>query len=607
MRGGTVTAAEGLEEADVTAAAELTTRVLALLAGPQPEAYSDLQWTHVVGNVYAVDVPVSEVEGFAQSSGVHYVEMGRGYGQFLESSIPETRLDVVHNPPAGQQAFTGDGVVVGIIDYGCDYRHDDFRNDDGTSRIAFLWDQDLSPVGDEASPAGYPHGVEYDQQWLNDALDGVRQVRHSPGVASHGTHVAGIAAGNGRASDGDFAAGTHIGAAPEATIIFVQPNTSDQDSSFTDSVHVTEAVAYIFERAAELGMPCVINMSLGQNGGSHDGESVVERAIDQLLEVPGRAFVSAAGNEHIWRGHSSGVLATDDTSTLRWKIGGEIPWPFPPFNGDPLPEGQIGDFTTNEMEIWFSSRDEVRVRLHSPNAVTEWVEPGESVFLQLGNDHVFIDSERFTVLNGDARIYIEISPPTGGVLLEGIWEVELEATSISDGRFHAFIERDARRHIIQFPGGQVRNYFADQSFFFGTDFDPQMTLGTPATARRSIAVANYNHNLQEPAPSSSRGPTRDGRLKPELAAPGTDIVATSSGTGQPGVPVRTSKTGTSMSAPHVAGVAALMLQKQPALTAEQIQAILVAAAVPPAGVDVFDNAWGFGTLDARTAVDLVDE
>jgi subtilisin family serine protease len=133
-----------------------------------------------------------------------------------------------------------------------------------------------------------------------------------------------------------------------------------------------------------------------------------------------------------------------------------------------------------------------------------------------------------------------------------------------------------------------------------------MTLGTPATTRRGIAVANYDHVTLAPHVTSSRGPTRDRRMKPEIAAPGTNIVASCAlGARQVGgqtVPVRTTMTGTSMSAPHVAGIVALLLQHRPRLTAEQVAAILVATADPPQGVSAFDDAWGFGRVDAAAAV-----
>ena len=602
LRRAVVSAASDAALTDPTPETTLARALVMLSTNRPPDGFAQHAWIKIADGVYSVELPVSELESLAAAPEVEYVEAPRELAPMLVSSVPETRADEVHNPPPPEPGFDGTDVIVGIIDFGLDYTLDDFRNPDGTTRVAFLWDQFLTPVAGEQAPAGFGFGVEYDAAAIDAALQSPNPfalVRHQPDPGSHGTHVAGIAAGNGRSGDNTFPAGQYVGVAPGATIIFVQPAAIDQNTTFTDSVRVAQAVAYVFERAQQLGRPCVINMSLGQNGGSHDGESVVERAIDRLLEVPGRAMAVAAGNEHIWRGHAAGQLAQGASRTLRWKFGGQLPLP----GGGTLPPG-FGDFTPNEMEIWYSPRDSFEVRLIDPsNDSTPVVAPGQTVLHSLpSGDQLFIDSERFTVLNGGCRIYIEASPGASGRLQTGEWQVELTAVESREERFDAWIERDARR---------ANNQFADQSFFVGTDFDQVMTLGTPATMRRALAVANYDHVVQAPNSSSGRGRTRDGRAKPEVAAPGTGILSSHALGGRPNGngtvhPMRVGMSGTSMSAPHVAGIAALMLQKNPALTAVQIRSMLVSAANPPPGVTPFDLAWGYGRADARAAVDLVE-
>lgn len=585
-----------VRDGGVSRAGPPRTRVLVRARGrASAERTPHSTWTPVAEGIYAVELPVTELEALADDPQVQFVEAARLMAPELVTSVPATRADLLHVAAPPRPALTGRGTVVGIIDLGLDFTLDDFIDPAGDTRVAFLWDQSLSPLSGESTPAGFGRGVEYDAATINVALkspDPFSVVRHRPTAASHGTHVAGTAAGSGRSGDAVFPRGRHVGVAPEATIIFVQPDTNGNAGSFTDSVAVAEAISYVYARAEQLGLPCVINMSLGQNGGSHDGESVVEQAVDRLLEVPGRAFVHAAGNEHVWRGHASGLLAEGDVRTLQWRTGGGISLP-----GGTLPPGQ--DRTPNELEIWYSPSDSLHVRLTDPQgAATTVVAPGqtESHDFPTGNS-AFIDSERFSALNGDARVFIAVDRGTAPRVTPGVWEVEITAVRTRSGRFDAWIERDVRDRA---------NNFADQSFFVGTDFDPVMTLGTPATSRRGISVANFDHVTVAPSASSSRGCTRDGRDKPEVAAPGTNIVSScalggrSNGMGSVH-PMRTTMSGTSMAAPHVCGIVALLLQKEPTLSAAQLRKAVLASADPPAGVLPFDVAWGYGRVDAVEA------
>jgi subtilisin family serine protease len=593
-------ARSGLVELTPDPAAPAIVRVLVLLATPAiPAILQHPSLVRLAERVISVDVAVDDLATIAGDPGVVFVEGGRRLLPNLGSSVVATHVDAVKLPPT---SLDGSGVVIGIIDYGLDYTLDDFRDASGATRIAYLWDQSLAPAPHdphdpdranappESTPAGFPYGVEYTAAQIDAALlssDPFTLVRHVPPPRSHGTHVAGIAAGNGRGSDDSFPADRHVGVAHRATIIFVQPYTTDKDATLTDSVRVADAIAYVYTRARQLGLPCVINMSLGQNGGSHDGESVVERAIDQMTAEPGRVFVCAAGNEHVWCGHASGRLATGDSRILHVAVGGGL-------------HGPLGvDRTPTEIELWHSSRDAFALTIRTPDGdVIGPIAPGASTIeTSAAGNQILVSYERFTPLNGESQIYIELSRGTASAVRTGVWQLAIDAVRVPDGRFDAFIERDLR---------DPANQFADQAFFVGDDFDDIMTLGTPATTRRGIAVANYDHVALAPDVASSRGPTRDRRMKPEIAAPGTNIVSSSAlGKRQVGgevIPVRTAMTGTSMSAPHVAGIVALLLQRRPRLTAEQVAAILVATADPLRGVVGFDGAWGFGRVDAAAAV-----
>ena len=572
------------------------TSVLVRVSGEPPQGMPGT-WMPVAPGIYAVDLPVSELNAVASHAEVQYVEARRRLGPELNTSLPATRADLLHQPSHVHPTLTGRGVVVGIVDSGLDFTLDDFRNADGTTRVAFLWDQTLRPQGTEQSPEAFNFGVEYDADAINTALKAdfpFTVVRHEPAPAAHGTHVTGIAAGNGRSADAQFPAGTFIGAAPEATIIFVQPAFGQEAGTLTDSVSVATAVSYIYAKAFELGMPCVINMSLSQNGGSHDGSSLLESTIDLLLESrAGRAFVHAAGNVQVWRNHASGVLASGQTRTLRWKCGGGLQ-----IGAGVLPEGI--DPTPNELEIWHSPRDILSVRLINPDGIaTDVLSPDTQSSHRFPDGSVaLLDSFRFSPLSGDSQVFMSVQRGTAAAVQPGVWQVEITGVRVRDGRFDVWIERDDQDPPFL------------QSFFLGTDFDEVMTLGTPATSRRGIAVANYDHRTESVHFTSSRGRTRDGRSKPDLAAPGVKILSSHALGGQPngagGVfPARIAFTGTSMAAPHVTGIVALLLEQEPTLTAPQITKLLTASTNPATGVNGFDLAWGYGKVDAVAAVELL--
>jgi subtilisin family serine protease len=564
------------------------------------------KWHRVATGIYTVECPVDRLEQVAGDPDVRFIEGGRPMSPTLDTSVPETKADRLQKGGVlTPGALRGNSVVIGVIDEGFDYTLDDFRDTNGNSRIAFLWDQNLKPKRGEKSPKGFHYGVEYEKRDIDRALATSKPsslIRHQFAEEAHGTHVLGIATGNGRSGDKNYPAGKYLGVAPDATIIVVQPGIDDGTETFTDAAHVADAIEYIFTRATGLGMPCVINMSLMQNGGSHDGESVVEHAIDRMLEEDrGRVFVVVAGNEHVWRSHASGQLSSGGKRQLHWRFGGPFPWQ------SSVPPGAY-DHTRNEMEIWYSSRDIFTIRVIDPagnstrGVSTDQDDMGDFV---LGNNKVHIETERFSELNGEGRVYIEVEKDSAD-LQSGTWLVEIEAVDIRDGRFDAWIERDRR---------DPANGFADQSFFEDPDFEDSMTLGTPATARRAIVVANYDHIKQVVHESSGRGLTRDQRHKPDVSAPGTDITSSCAFGGRVNaagsiVAMRTKKTGTSMAAPHVTGIVALLFERAKQLnmippTAQQIRKILVASASNPSGSTAFDESWGYGRVDAEEALKLL--
>ncbi len=513
-------------------------------------------------------IPVTRIENVRTRPFVISLKAAQPVQPVLFETIEETgaREDLL---PNDHLANGGDGVVIGIVDYGGDFAHENFRNEDGSSRIEALWHQG----GNSGSGSPFGYGREYLRSEINRALETPNPysaLGYFPGRSSHGTHVMDIAAGNGRGS------GTK-GVAPEADIVFVDVSHADipflgpdvVESSFGDSTRLLEALRYIFEKAGP--RPCVINVSLGTNGGPHDGSTLVEDGIDRLVsQAENRAVVIAASNSFDDGIHASGSVAEGGHVDLEWVV--------PP-----------GDFSHNEFELWYPGSDRLAVELIAPNGLSlGLVEPGSTLPLEIeGSVVVFVANRLDDPNNHDNMIgiFLEQGLPAGS------WIVRVHGLEVRDGSFHAWIERDNTTQSS-----------------FAPPHDNTHTIGSISTGRQSIVVGSYDaHKGSRPISFfSSAGPTRDGREKPEVSAPGHAVRAASSAT----LTGTVRKSGTSMASPAVAGITALVLAEARArgldLSSAEIRQILVDASRrnPPFGAN-WDDRFGHGRLSAERAVQAV--
>ena len=354
-------------------------------------------------------------------------------------------------------------------------------------------------------------------------------------------------------------------------------------------------------------MPVSINISLGTNGHAHDTSSAMARWIDNALSAPGRCVSVAAGNAGqvepsspgdqgvvMGRVHAGGSFAaTGLRHELGWIVVGDA----------------IADISENEMEIWYGPQDRINVEIRPPDGA--WIgpiQPGQSIRNEvLDNGTVLsVHSETYYPANGANRISIVLSPFFGpirnairsiGPIAAGEWLVRLTGVVVRDGRYDAWIERDDPRRL---PGSGGRNWRFPSFFAPGTYTGDRM-ISSLACAERILSVANVDvtHNVAHL--TSSRGPTRDGRFKPDMGADGTNIVAAGAfDRTRPWIEM----TGTSMASPYVCGVAALMLGIAPKLTSAQILGITRTTSAPLAGHDFsWRNDLGFGLIDAAACVE----
>src|SRR6185312_4779612 len=523
-------------------------------------------------------VPVNRIEDLLQEDWIEVVEASKQLFPDLDRSGPDVGVRTLQTIAP---TLRGTNVLVGIVDSGIDFRHDDFRLPDGSSRIRFLWDQSVASV----AGGRVPFGREFTKANLDAALrtsPAPIPVNHND-VDGHGTHVAGIAAGNGRRSSGQF-----VGMAPDSELVIVAVR-SDA-GTLGESTSATIAFRYIVDRARELNRPVSINMSLGNNGGGHSGEMPLETAMDNLARLPGVVIVKSAGNEQTWRIHASGTV-TQGTAPIRRQF-----------------ESSGSNTQQDVFEVWFDAADRIGIAVQAPGGPTpvanDFVLPGAvNTFETSANNRVRIDASSVDAGGtGDVRAMIFIGRGTAPRVQPGRWSLHFRGDQITDGQFHVWIERTARGN-----GG------AEQTRFITADNDPTCTISIPGTARRIITVGSYVTRFNNDAPLGSlsrfsgRGPTRYGLRKPELSAPGEAIVSErSSAAGLPlFAPGYTLMPGTSMAAPHVTGVAALLLEINSQFTCEQIKQILSRAARRDGAAAVApDDNWGSGRLTAQRAAEL---
>lgn len=527
------------------------------------------------GVIVTGSIPLQKLKEILALDHVLDIEHPRPVEPLLQNALSETEAtqDLF---PKDHRTNGGKGVLVGVVDYGCDIGHVNFRNSDGTTRLNELWDQD-GPMGSSgSSPNGY--GASYSNTQINQAFQTANPYMAlnydifrgggDPSTGTHGTHVLDIAAGNGQ--------GLGIpGFAPEADLMFVNLSHQKEDfnaetvgKSLGDSTRLLEAVKYIFDRAGD--RPTVVNLSIGGQAGPHDGSTIVEQGIDALLRAaPNRAVVIAAGNSRKDKCHAKGDLKPGEAHHLQWGFKRPLQRP-------------------EEIEIWYPGDSRVRVELFGPERQLIFsLEPSDNIVKTLGyNIALYAASSINNHRNGDNSVGIFFAP---GAIPPGVYTLRMTLLTDKPVEYRAWLERNN----------------ASQSEF-GPQAELGMTLGSVSCGKLSLVVGAYD--AADPkckiGSFSGEGPTRDLREKPELSAPGVQISAACSGTGKGNI----AKTGTSMAAPAVSGIIALIFAEARArgrdLTIQELRSLLFKAARrnPPEGAD-WHPQYGYGRISAKAALE----
>ncbi|MEM1947137.1 MAG: S8 family serine peptidase [Candidatus Caldarchaeum sp.] len=535
----------------------------------QPLYFPSYSPVEVVDGVFTAKVPESVYRRLREAGAP--VNRPRMFYPLLDVSTVEIGLDHLANlSGVNAEAVDGRGVLIAVIDTGVDYTHPAFKSSDGRPRILYIWDQTIGG----RPPVEFGYGYECTSQEI--ASDTCPQ----KDTVGHGTLVASVAAG------GAYGEWTLKGVAPGAELIVVKSGGPACDGRrwFFSEKGLLDGISYAVQKASSLGRRLVVALSLGTDIGPHDGSTPLEKALDRWAEQ-GIVFVVAAGNSANDSRHAEGTLKKGTPLTLRWTVPTEtktISISFVTFHSNQL-----------EMTVVTPTGGVIGVKVNGSNEA----------------EGVLVEST--STRSGRIReILVDVS---SNPLRPGIWSLTVAPTEVIEDRWHAWIQSDTCD-------------YESETFISSPDYEitPTSTVTIPGTAKNVLTVGAYTSKTTWTASGrtwtvygeigniefySGRGPTIDGRTKPDIVAPGGIIIAAGSKdmpsqSFSPGPRYAVSR-GTSMAAPHAAGVAALMLQLAPDLAPDE----LFLAIKRNARTDFFtgervsegSNIWGWGKINAAIA------
>ena len=519
-------------------------------------------WVDLLGGFAIAEVTREQLLQLSEEPLVEFIEKPKAlsfavYEGKLVSCIPP-----VQRPP---YSLTGQGILVGIVDSGIDIFHPDFRKEDGTTRIVGLWDQTLTPEegSGQAPPEGYQRGVYFSEEDINTIL---QNESRSPTQdrSGHGTHVAGIAAGNGRASRGE-----NRGVAYEADILVVKLG-SPTAEGFPQTAQLMQGIDFCVRMSIRRNEPLALNLSYGNNYGSHTGTSLIETYLDTVANMGRTTICVGSGNEGNLARHAAVELMMGMNSLIEFVVA-------------------PGEYNL-AIQIWKQYTDSFQIRLTSPS--------GDEIIL--GEDlqgmyRYVIDGTELLWYFGDPapysivqEIYFELLPEgVSSNIRSGVWKIVFIPKMVVDGQIDLWM-----------PSGSSINR---ETGFLISEADRTLTI--PSTASRPITVGAYNGDTDSYAPFSGRGYVCCGWVKPDLVAPGVDILSCSPGGGY------VSRTGTSMACPFVTGSAALLMQygivegRDPYLFGQKVKAFLIRGARQlPAFEEYPNDSVGWGALCVRDSL-----
>ena len=549
---------ESLHEKSTSLSAVLTGSVWEILVLASQDLsfltkqYPQIEVSMLLENFALLRLPPSLIPTVSALPQILYIEMPHYISFEVLSGKRSSCITQVTLPPL---SLTGNGVLVGFVDSGIDLTHPDFQDSNGNSRVLFLWDQ----TRDEDPPDGYLFGTEYNNEQINETLRAGKTL--SKDDSGHGTAAAGIACGYGNASKGRYR-----GIAPATELIVVKMRKNK--GLYPRTTELISGIDYCIRKALKFNRPLVLNISFGNNYGSHTGNSLSELYLNRVSLLGRISIIAASGNEGASPIHTLGFL--DQTVNVDFSIS----------------ERQ----TSLNMQLWKDYADAVRIRLRAHSG-TEY-----TLSDKFGTTIEVLDQTQIAFYNSAPspfqrlqEYYFEFFPIADSFYLtSGVWSLIIEPISIKNGTFEMWLP-------------------AASSLNGATRFlspDPYNTLTVPSSANSVITVGAYDAKTNTPADFSGRGAASMPNLltKPDLVAPGVSVIVPSFPGGYQTV------SGTSFAAPFVTGSAALLMEwgivreNNLFLYGEQLKAWLIAGAKELPGYPVPNPRTGWGALCLEAAL-----
>ncbi len=594
-------------------ATDIYMSALIKVTGTVVQADLDALGVHIntrAGSIWTAMIPISNVEAFTKIKGISYIELDEPVSLKLDSARRTTRADSAQHGIGLPHGFSGKNVVLGIVDVGFDYTHPTFYDTTGTHyRIKRVWEE--KKIG--TPPSGFAYGNE-----ITDTNAMIAAMTDNS-ANTHGMHVAGIAGGSG--FGGDSSNSKYRGMAFESDIVLVgiMPDSGQwQNTGMSDFI---DGMNYIYTYAASVGKPAVINLSWGSPVGPHDGHSLFSQACD-VLTGPGRIFVCAAGNE----GDQNITLQKTFTNT------DTLVSTFVNFDPNALTKSTWVDIWGDTAKSFCLQVGLYKgVQVASTGYVCLDNTTHQYSLVGLNHDTCFVTITTSTSeFNGKPRIYLSLYSRTNDSICVTIRG--------SDGYIYlwnGYVSKGEGYFGLLTDGGRPWATAGNSNY---TTTDMVATTSAISAGAYSAKISyigiggqSYSYStytsLNQLVPFSSHGPTEDGRLKPDITAPGLSVVSSLSSYDVEFLPLGVYYTdvvstyqnpnsgqnyyygalsGTSMATPCTSGIIALMLQANPNLSPTQVRNILAQTAILDTATGILPaqgtNTWGHGKINAYKAV-----